>query len=235
MRPTREAPGREREREEYPGIRPMYRIVIVEDYTILREGLKSLLSSHPEFKIVGEAEDGLKAISCVEEHKPDLILMDLSMPRMNGIEAIREVKRVSPKTKVLPLTVHDEEEYVLTTFRAGADGYALKDSTQNELISAIRNVLAGKPYVSPGISGKVIHGYLEGKRDFKLSSVWEVLSPREREVLKLIAEGYKSKEIADYLYVSPHTVERHRSNLMKKLDLHSVQALTTFAFENGIV
>jgi RNA polymerase sigma factor (sigma-70 family) len=212
-----------------------HRIVIAEDHTILREGLKSLLSSHPDFTIVSEAEDGRKAIQCVEKHKPDLILTDLSMPRMNGMEAIREIKKVSPKTKVLVLTVHKTEEYILATFRAGADGYALKDATHDELVMAIRAVLGGKLYVSPGISDRVIEGFLEGKKEFKLNSVWEALTPREREILKLIAEGYKNKEIAEHLYISVKTVERHRANLMEKLDLHNVQALTAYAIEKGLV
>jgi RNA polymerase sigma factor (sigma-70 family) len=212
-----------------------HRIVIAEDHTILREGLKSLLSSHPDFAIVSEAEDGRKAIQCVEKHKPDLILTDLSMPRMNGMEAIREIKKVSPKTKVLVLTVHKTEEYILATFRAGADGYALKDATHDELVMAIRAVLGGKLYVSPGISDRVIEGFLEGKKEFKLNSVWEALTPREREILKLIAEGYKNKEIAEHLYISVKTVERHRANLMEKLDLHNVQALTAYAIEKGLV
>ncbi len=214
---------------------PVFRIVIAEDHTILRQGLRSLLSSQLDFKIVGEAEDGLKAIECVQKHKPDLILTDLSMPRMNGMEAIREIKRISPKTKIVVLTIHKTEEYVLTTFRIGANGYVLKDSTQDELILAIRSVLAGKPYVSPGISDKILAGYLEGKKEFKLSSVWEVLTSREREILKLIAEGYKNKEIADCLYISVKTVERHRSNIMQKLDIHNLPALTSFAIENGLV
>ncbi len=212
-----------------------FKIVIAEDHTILREGLNSMLSSQPDFDVVGEAEDGRKAIEWAEKFKPDLILTDLSMPRMNGMEAIREIKRLSPKTKVLVLTVHKAEEYILATFRAGADGYALKDSTRQELVMAIRMVLAGKPYVSPGISDKVIEGYLEGKKEFKLSSIWETLTSREREILKLIAEGYKNKDIADQLYISVKTVERHRANLMEKLDLHNVQALTALAIEKGLV
>ena len=214
---------------------PRFRIVIAEDHTILREGLKSLLSSHSDFEVVGEAEDGREAIQCVGKQKPDLILTDLSMPRMNGMEAIREIKKVSPKTKVLVLTIHKTEEYILATFRAGADGYALKDATHDELVLAIRSVLAGKPYVSPGISEWVIEGYLSGKKEFRLSSIWETLTSREREILKLIAEGYKNKEIADHLYISVKTVERHRANLMQKLDLHNVQGLTALAIEKGLV
>jgi len=212
-----------------------YRIVIAEDYTILREGLRALLSSRPEFEIVGEAEDGRVAVQCVERLKPALVLMDLSMPRMNGMDAIREIKKRSPETKILVLTVHKTEEYILATFRAGADGYALKDSTHTELVIAIKSVLTGKPYLSPGISEKVIEGYLEGRQRLKARTAYETLTHREREILKLIAEGYKNKEIADDLCISVKTVEKHRANIMEKLGLHNVQALTAFAIEKGLV
>jgi DNA-binding NarL/FixJ family response regulator len=211
------------------------RIVIAEDHTILREGLRSLLSSDPNFEIVGEAEDGREAIRCVEKLKPDLILTDLSMPRMNGMEAIKEIRRVSPVTKILVLTVHKTEEYILATFRAGANGYLLKDSTHAELVMAVKKVLSGKQYISPEISAKVIEGYLEGKKTLKSQTSWETLTQREREILKLIAEGYKNKEIADDLCISVKTVEKHRANLMEKLNLHNVQALTTYAIEEGLV
>src|SRR3972149_4174551 len=211
------------------------RIVIAEDHTILREGLRSLLSSNPIFEIVGEAEDGREAIRCVEKFKPDLILTDLSMPRMNGMEAIKEIKKESPATKVLVLTVHKAEEYILATFRAGADGYILKDSTHSELVMAVKKVLDGKRYISPEISEKVIEGYLEGKKILKSRTSWETLTQREREILKLIAEGYRNKQIADDLCISVKTVEKHRANLMEKLDLHSIQALTTFAIDKGLV
>jgi len=211
------------------------RIVIAEDHTILREGLRSLLSSDPNFEIIGEAEDGREAIRCVEKFKPDLILMDLSMPRMNGMEAISEIKKRFKETKILVLTVHKTEEYILATLKAGADGYILKDSTHAELKMAVKNVLSGKQYISPGISEKVIEGYLEGRKTLKVRTAWETLTQREREILKLIAEGYKNKEIADDLCISVKTVEKHRANLMEKLDLHNVQALTTFAIGKGLV
>jgi len=211
------------------------RIVIAEDHTILREGLRSLLSSNANFEIVGEAGDGREAIRYVEKYKPDLILTDLSMPRMNGMEAIREIKRESPETKVLVLTVHRAEEYILATFRAGADGYLLKDSTHSELIMAVKRVLSGTHYISPEISEKVIEGYLEGKKSLKSRTSWETLTQREREILKLIAEGYRNKAIAEDLCISVKTVEKHRANLMGKLDLHSIQALTAFAIEKGLV
>jgi two-component system response regulator NreC len=211
------------------------RIVIAEDHTILREGLRALISSNPDFDIVGEAEDGRDAIRCVEKLTPDLILLDLSMPRMNGMEAIKEIKKQCPETKILVLTVHRTEEYILATLRAGANGYVLKDATHAELLMAIKNVLMGKRYLSPGVSEKVIEGYLEGRKTLRSSTPWDTLTQREREVLKLIAEGYKNKEIADYLYISVKTVEKHRANLMRKLDLHNTPSLTAFAMEKGLV
>ncbi len=211
------------------------RILIAEDHTILREGLKAILSSNPDFDIVGEAEDGRDAIRWASKLMPDLILMDLSMPRMNGMEAIREIKRRCPATRILALTVHRTEEYILATLQAGADGYVLKDATQAELMMAINSVLAGKPYLSPGVSEKVIGGYLEGRKTSTSSSPWDTVTQREREVLKLIGEGYKNKEIADYLCISIKTVEKHRANLMKKLDLHSASAMTAFAMDKGLI
>ena len=212
-----------------------YRIVIVEDHTILREGLRALLSADPQFDVVGEAGDGRDAIRCCDELVPDLVLMDLSMPKMHGFDAIKEIKRQSPEIKIVVLTVHKTDEYILATLQAGADGYVLKDATQSELVMAIRNVLVGKRYLSPGISEKVIEGYLEGKETIRTSSAWETLTRREREILKLIAEGYKNKEVADHLCISLKTVEKHRANLMKKLDLHNAAELTAFAMEKGLV
>jgi two-component system response regulator NreC len=211
------------------------RIVIAEDHTILREGLRALLSSDPLFEVVGEAEDGRDAIRRVETLMPDLVLMDLSMPKMDGMEAIREIKKRFPETKILALTVHKTEEHILATLKAGADGYVVKDASHAELLMAIRSILSGKSYLSPGISEKVIEGYLVGKQTLKSSSSWDTLTQREREVLKMIAEGYKNKEIADYLCISLKTVEKHRSNLMTKLDLHNTAALTAFAMEKGLV
>ncbi len=211
------------------------RIVIAEDHTILREGLRALLSVNPELDIVGEARDGQEAIRSVEKFKPHLILMDLSMPRMNGMDAIKEIKKRSPETKILVLTVHKNEEYILATLQAGADGYVLKDSTHSELEMAIKSVFSGNYYISPGISEKIIGGYLEGKKPLKPLSPFDTLTQRERGILKLIAEGYKNKEIADYLCISVKTVEKHRANLMQKLDLHNISDLTAFAIEKGLI
>jgi DNA-binding NarL/FixJ family response regulator len=211
------------------------RIVIAEDHTIIREGLRSLITSDPDFDVVAEAVDGRDAIRCSEKFTPDLILLDLSMPRMNGLEAIKEIKKRCPETKILVLTVHKTEEYILSTLQAGANGYALKDTTHSELVIAIKSVLAGSPYLSPGISEKVIEGYLEGRKNFKSKSSWETLTQREREILKLIGEGYKNKEIADYLCISVKTVEKHRANLMQKLNLHNASSLTALALEKGLI
>lgn len=210
-------------------------IVITDDHAIVRDGLKALLSNNTEFLIIGEAEDGQAAIRQAKELKPDLMLLDLSMPRMNGIDAIKEIKSQSPKTKVLILTVQKMEKYIHTCLKAGADGYVLKDATYEDLISAIKNVLRGRRYLSPDISEKVIDGYLEGRQSTEAESAWDTLSKREREILKLIAEGYKNKEIADYLCISTYTVEKHRDNLMKKLNLHNTAALTTYAVRMGMV
>ena len=211
------------------------RIVLADDHTILREGLRSLLTADPDFEVVGEAQDGREAVRCVEKLEPDLLLMDLSMPRMSGMDAIREIKKRYPETRIVALTVHKTEEYLLTTLQAGADGYVLKDATHEELVMAINNVMGGKSYLSPGVSEKVIEGYLEGKESSRSASSWETLSWREREVLKLIAEGYKNKEIAVDLCISLKTVEKHRANLMKKLDLHNAAALTVYAVDRGLV
>ena len=214
----------------------MWRVVIAEDHTILREGLRSLLENESEgYSVVGEAADGLNAIRLVEEEKPDLLLIDLSMPKMNGLSAIAEIKKRCPKTKILALTVHKEEEYILEAFRSGSDGYCLKDADHTVLKHAIECVLTGKPFFSPEISEKVLEGYLEGRRTLKSETSWDTLTQRERDVLKLIGEGYKNKQIAEYLCISPKTVEKHRANIMNKLNLHNAASLTSYAIEKGLV
>jgi len=211
------------------------KIVLAEDHKILREGLKSILSSEDALDVVGEAEDGLQAIRCVENCHPDLLLMDLSMPKMDGISAIKEIKSRFPETKVLALTIHESDDYILDAFRSGADGYCLKESDRSELLMAIKTVLSGKTYFSPGISDKVLEGYLDGRKTLKPTSSWDTLTQREKDIVKLIGEGYKNKEIADYLCISVKTVEKHRSNIMRKLDLHTSSALAALAVEKGLV
>lgn len=211
------------------------RILLAEDHVILRQGLAALLSATHECEVIGEAGDGLEAVHQAKLLKPDIILMDISMPHMNGTEVIQTIKRHNPEIKIIVLTAHKTEEYIRATLTAGADAYVLKDDTHLDLMSAITNVQKGKVYLSVGICDKVINGFLGYATTGLTSSTWDMLTSREREVLKLVAEGSKNREIADYLSVSQKTVEKHRTNLMKKLDLHNVSALTTYAIENGLV
>ena len=210
-------------------------VFIVEDHQLFREGLKSLLSSRDDIEIIGEAEDGLEAVRQIRKSKPELVLLDLSMPKMSGISVMKEVKRELPDTLILALTIHESDQFVLDAFAAGANGYCIKDASRKELMIAIDSVLKGKTYISPDISDQVMVGYLNGRKELKEKSSWDSVTQREREVLKLLAEGYTNKEIGELLYISVKTVEKHRSNLMGKLDLHNVAALTAYAIDKGLV
>lgn len=211
------------------------KIVIAEDHTLLREGINAILKKQYDLTVVGEAKDGLEAIRCVEKYQPDLILLDLAMPRMNGISAIKDIKKRFPKVKILAVTIHKSDEYIFAAFKAGADGYCLKQATREEFITAIRKVLDGLTFISPEISGKVMDGYLKGRKVLKSETRWDRLTQREKEILKLISEGHKNQEIADYLCISPKTVDKHRSNLMKKLDKHNLAELTAYAIQKELV
>lgn len=211
-----------------------WRVLIAEDETLVREGLKAMLSSDPSFEVVAEAADGMEAIRSVEETKPDLVLLDLNMPKMSGIAALRNIRKQSESVKILALTIHEGEEYVLDVFRLGGNGYCLKEASREELFLAIRSVLAGKPYASPEILDNVLAVYMGGRPEAREGPM-NHLSVREQEILKLIGEGYSVKEISEYLFISRRTVEKHRYNIMKKLNLHRTSALVCFAMENGLV
>lgn len=211
------------------------KIIIAEDQTLVRQGLRSLLDSESELRVVAEAENGLEAIRIAAKHKPDLILLDLAMPRLSGISALKEIKRRFPGIKILALTFHTSEEYILEAFKSGADGYCLKNDTHAELLSAIRHVLSGKVYLSPLISDKVLKGYLEKRQQNVPDTSLEKLTQREKEVLKLVGESYTSPEIGNILCISTKTVDKHRSNIMNKLNLHSASALTAYAIGKGLV
>jgi two-component system response regulator NreC len=210
------------------------RILIADDHTILRAGIRSLLDMMPDFQVVGEVDNGKDAIYHAGQLKPDLVLTDLSMPKTNGTEAIQRIKSRYPDIKVLVLTVHKTEEHVHAALKAGADGYVLKDDTSDELISAINNIVAGNTYLSPSICSEVVMGYLADPDNEKIPTSIDLLTTREREVMKLIAEGFRNKDVAEYLSISLKTVEKHRSNMMKKLDLHSSSSITSFAIKNGL-
>jgi DNA-binding NarL/FixJ family response regulator len=211
------------------------KVVIVEDHKLFREGLKSLLFDKEGLEVVGEAGDGIEAIRTVKRCRPDLILLDLSMPKMNGISVMKEIKGQFPEIKIMALTIHESDQYVLEAFDAGADGYCLKDAGRNELMVAVDSVLQGKRYISPSISDNVLEGYLTGRKKLKSKTSWDTITQREREVLKLLGEGYQNKEISDMLHISVKTVEKHRANIMNKLDLHNAAALTAYAIEHGLV
>ena len=211
------------------------RVVIVEDHTLLRQGLKALLATDDDIEVVGEADNGLDAIKLASSAWPCLILMDLSLLGINGIEAIREIKKLHPTIKILVLTVHMAEEYVREALKSGSDGYVLKHATQEELMLAIKSVLNGKSYLSPDIAAQIITGYLDNSANASASPAWDSVTLREREILKLVAEGHPNRYIASYFSLSLKTIEKHRSNLMKKLDLHNIASLTAFAIEKGVV
>lgn len=211
-----------------------FSVLLAEDHTILREGIVSLLKENGGFEVIAEANDGRIATQLASECQPDIILMDLSMPNINGTEAIKDIKRRNPAIRIVVLTIHNTEGYIRAALRAGADGYVLKDDSSDELIAALQNAAVGKPYLSPSICRNVISDYLKGS-DEQNSFSWEQLTHREREVLKLVAEGEHNRSIAKYLSLSEKTVEKHRSNLMKKLGLHSAAQITAYAIRNGLI
>jgi len=210
-------------------------ILIVDDHTIMRDGLNALLSLEKDYEVVGTVADGKSAIRAATELQPDIILMDLTMPRTGGIDAISCIKKRHRNIKIVALTFHKEDRYIHATLEAGADAYVLKDDSRTELFTALANVLKGNSYLSPSICDSVVAGYLAGGDKSTKDPSWEILTRREREVIKLIAEGNRTKDIADYLSLSPKTVEKHRTNLMRKLDLHSISAVTVYAIQNGFI
>lgn len=211
------------------------KILIADDHRLVREGLKALLESQSDIEIVGEASDGHETIKKTKELQPDIVLMDISMPNLNGLEATRTIRRKYPNTKVLILTMHLNDEYIFQSLQLGASGYLLKENAAEDLINAIRSVQEGNSYLSPSISKTVIEAYLRKRTTGKGGSAFEVLTAREREILQLIAEGFTNKEIGKKLYISTKTVEAHRAHIMKKLDIHEVAKLVRFAIQKGLV
>jgi DNA-binding NarL/FixJ family response regulator len=212
-----------------------HRILIVDDHTMFRAGVRALLTQDSGIDVVGESANGRDAVRAVGQLAPHLVLMDLTMPGMNGTEAMTEIKRRYPDVRVLVLTLHKTEDYIHASLKAGADGYILKDATQEELLFAIRNVLQGKTYLSIEVSTTVAIGYLGGGKTSGASSNYDSLTHREREVLKLVAEGKSNKSSAEFLSLSVKTIEKHRSKLMSKLGVHNASGLTAYAIDKGLV
>jgi DNA-binding NarL/FixJ family response regulator len=210
------------------------RILLVDDHTILREGIRSLLEQQADIEVVAEAENGRQALDLVRQLKPDVVLMDIAMPMLNGIHATEQIHRERRCTQVLILTYHENEDYIRQALAAGASGFLLKDTSATELIRAIRSVHRGESILSPAVTRLVIEDYLRWG-DIQPKNTSNGLTPRENEVLQLIAEGNTNKEIAEILCLSVKTVQAHRSNLMKKLDLHDKAALIKYAIQKKII
>lgn len=209
------------------------RILLVDDHTLVRAGFRSLLEELAEVRIIAEAEDGREALQMVARHRPDVVLMDIMMPGLNGLEAVARIKQEFPQTQVIILSMHAAEEYVLRALRAGAAGYLLKDASLEELERALKSVMRAEVYLSPAISKLVVTGYM--RHASNETSPLERLTPRQREILQLIAESRSSKQISQILGVSLKTVETHRAELMARLDIHDIAGLVRYAIRVGLV
>jgi two-component system NarL family response regulator len=209
------------------------RILLADDHQIMRDGLRAILSSEESFEIVGEAENGREAAALARSLEPDVVIMDIGMPDLNGVEATRQVKADDPRVKVIALSMYADKGYVLGILEAGASGYVLKTGAYDELHRAVRAVAQGKTYLSPDIAQMVVDAQLHPLSE-QSSSAQTELGPREREIVQLLAEGHTSPEIARRMHISTRTVETHRRNIMRKLDLHSVAELTKYAIREGL-
>ncbi len=209
------------------------KILLADDHKIVRDGLKSLIKKEVNMEVVGEADNGRKTVQLALDLEPEIIIMDISMPDLNGVEATRQILADSPDIKIIALSMHSDKRYVKGVLSAGASGYLLKDSAFEELVEAIRTVDTGRFYLSAGITGVVVKDYV-GSQANKDALTSDILSAREREVLQLLAEGKSTKEIASDLHVSVKTIETHRQNIMQKLNIHTIAGLTRYAIREGL-
>jgi len=210
-----------------------YRVLLAEDHALLRQSLKAYLETQGLCKVIGEAQDGREAMRLYGELKPDIVLMDLSMPGVDGMVAVKAIKRDFPEARIIALTAHRSEDYLHAALDSGVDGYVVKAASAEDLLTAIRAVCRGEAYVSPEVSATLINGYLRSSRPERTSPL-DGLTARERHILQMVLQGFKNKEIAEKLFLSTRTVEKHRANFMKKLDLHNLHQVRTFVKMSGV-
>jgi DNA-binding NarL/FixJ family response regulator len=211
------------------------RVLLADDHKMIRAGLRLVLEQQPDIVVAGEADDGRDAVALAGELKPDIVVMDVAMPNLNGIEAALQIKQARPEIAIVMLSMHSDEGYILRALRAGAAGYILKDSAEADLVSAVRAVAEGKSFFSPKVSRILLEDYMRKLRKTGAEDSYDLLSAREREILQLVAEGKSSKEIANLLNLSVYTVETHRGNIMQKLNLRGIPELILYAVRKGIV
>jgi two-component system, NarL family, response regulator NreC len=211
------------------------RILLADDHKLMRSGLKALIEQQPELMVVGEADDGRQAVALAASLKPDLLVMDIGMPNLNGIEAAHQITQANPATAIVILSMHSDESYVLRALKAGAKGYLLKDSAESDLIRAVHAVAGGKSFFSPAVSKVLLDDYVRKLQRSGAEDAYDLLTPREREILQLIAEGNSNKDVANLLNLSVYTVETHRSNIMEKLNLRGIPELILYAVRKGII
>jgi two-component system response regulator NreC len=211
------------------------RILLADDHIVIRKGLRLLLESQPGFQVIAEASNGRETVAMAEAHQPDVVVLDVAMPILNGIEAARQISAKLPQTAIVFLSMHSDEGYVLKALKSGAKAYLLKDSAEYDLINAIRAVNEGKAFFSPAISKMLVEEYMRQMQDREIEDSYELLTTREREVLQLLAEGKPNKEVASILNLSLYTVETHRGNILQKLNLHSGAELILYAVRKGVI
>jgi two-component system response regulator NreC len=211
------------------------RILLADDHTLMRNGLRLLLERQANLEVIGEASDGRQAVDFAEIHRPDVIIMDIAMPQLNGVEATRQIVTRSPSTAVVILSMHSDESYVIRSLKAGARAYLLKDSAEADLIAAIGAITAGKSFFSPAVRRLLKEDYMHQLAEVGAEDSYELLTNREREVLQMVAEGMSNKEVANVLNLSLYTVETHRTHILQKLNLHSVPELILYAVRKGII
>ena len=213
----------------------MIRVILADDHSVMRHGLRLILEQQADFEVLGEARDGREAVNLAAALHPDVAVLDITMPNMNGIEAARQITEKQPHIAVVVLSMHADESYVLRALKAGARGYLLKESPESDFISAIRSASEGKSFFSPAVSRLLVEDYVHQLQDRDIEDSYDLLTPREREILQMVAEGKTNKEIANQLTLSLYTVETHRGNMLQKLNLHSVPELILYAVRKGVI